>query len=100
MTHYSQYIFDILIFVRSNISQFARVNVAGKNIRSTGRLRTVPRRMALSSKNPRVIGPTYYEHLPCDLRNEPSDETFRRRLRNILLENPLYSVSEYMKLII
>jgi hypothetical protein len=98
MTHYSQYIFDILLFVRNNISQFVRIDFPGKQLRSTGRLRTVSRRMALSKKNPRVIGPTYYEHLPADLRNETSDETFGRKLRNLLLENPLYSANEYMEI--
>jgi hypothetical protein len=98
MTHYSNHLFEVLMFIRKNISQFARVNVTGKQLRSTGRLRTVPRRMALSRKNPRVIGPTYFEHLPTDLKNEPCDETFRRRLRNLLMKNPLYSVKEYMEL--
>jgi hypothetical protein len=99
LTHYSQHMFDLLLFVKKNISQFARVNVTGKQLRSTGRLRTVPRRMALSRKNPRVIGPTYFEHLPADLRNEPCDETFGRGLRNLLLDNPLYSINEFMDIV-
>lgn len=98
LTHYSVYIFQILMFVRNNISSFARVHVLGKELRHTGRLRTVPRRMALAGKNPRVIGPTYYERLPAKLKNVPSDETFKHQLRNLLLDNPLYSVSEYMDL--
>lgn len=96
MTHYSLYMFEVLMFVRTNIRTFKRVEVPGKQLRSTGRLRTVPRRMALSVKNPRVIGPTYYERLPAKLRTEPSDETFKRQLRIFLLEHPLYSVCEYM----
>jgi hypothetical protein len=98
MTHYSLYIFEVLMFVRNNLQMFKRVEVAGKVIRSTGRLRTVPRRMALSGKNPRVIGPTYYEHLPAKLRNDPSDEAFKRQLRIFLLENAFYSVNEFMNM--
>lgn len=95
MTHYSQYLFEILMFTRENLSSFGRVEVPGISLRRTGRLKTVPRRTALLEKNPRVIGPTFYEELPADLKNESSDETFRRRLKSLLLENPLYSVKEY-----
>jgi hypothetical protein len=98
MTHYSLYVFEIIMFVRNNLSDFNKVNAIGKTLRRTGRLRTVPRRMALARKNPRVIGPTYYERLPADLRLEKSDEAFRRRLKRLLLKNPLYSVKEYMDL--
>lgn len=96
MTHYSLYMYEVLMYVRKNLPMFKRVEVTGKKLRSTGRLRTVPRRMALSEKNPRVIGPTYYERLPTELRTEPSDETFERQLRIFLLKNPLYTVNEYM----
>jgi hypothetical protein len=95
MTHYSLYLFEVLMFVRSNFSSFTKVDVANKVIRSTGRLRTVPRRMALAGKNPRVIGPTFYERLPQELKNETSNEKFKSRLRNFLLENPLYSINEF-----
>lgn len=95
MTHYSTYLFEILMFVRRNLPMFRRVEVSGKTIRSTGRLRTVPRRMALARKNPRIIGPTYYERLPAEIRMETSDTIFKRRLRNFLLENPLYSICEF-----
>lgn len=95
MTHYSAYLFEILMFVKRNLPMFSRVEVSGKTIRSTGRLRTVSRRMALAEKNPRVIGPTYYERLPVQVRMETSVTIFKRRLRNFLLENPLYSISEF-----
>lgn len=95
MTHYSLYLFEVLMFVKKNWSTFTKVEVLNKMIRSTGRLATVPRRMALAEKNPRVIGPTFYERLPQALRKETCNEIFQNRLRNFLLENPLYSIDEY-----
>lgn len=98
MTHYSVYVYELLMFVRKHLSTFECVNVQGKTLRTTGRLRTVPRRMALSGKNPRVVGPTYYERLPAEIK-DLSEEAFGRRVKNLLMDNPLYSVSEFSDII-
>jgi hypothetical protein len=99
MTHYSQYLFEVIMYTKRHLPQFKRVEVTGKCLRSTGKLRTVPRRTALHAKNARVIGPTYYEHLPADIKSETCEVTFKRRLKNLLLEKSFYSVDEYIKII-
>lgn len=99
MSHYSQYLFEILMFTRRNLDSFERVCIPGRITRQTGRLKTVPRRLALLDKNPRVIGPAFYEELPTEIKNEISDEAFGRRLKHLLLNNPLYSVNEYRDII-
>lgn len=97
MTLYSLYLFEIITYVRRNLSEFGRrTGGPTRQLRNTGRLKSVPRRTTLAESNPRVIGPTYYEHLPTDLRNETNDETFDRRLKNFLLDNEFYSVDEFL----
>lgn len=78
------------------MSCFARRTGEERGLRGAGRLASVPRRTALAEKNPRVIGPTLYEHLPVYLRGEENDETFCSRLKNLLLENVFYSVKEFL----
>ncbi|KAI5643575.1 reverse transcriptase (RNA-dependent DNA polymerase) domain-containing protein [Phthorimaea operculella] len=81
MTHFSQYLFEVIMYVRQNLPNFERVSIPGRVTRRTGRLKTVPHRMVLAEKNPRIIGPTFYERLPSDLRVEPSDEKFGYKIK-------------------
>ncbi|KAI5631523.1 hypothetical protein NE865_15765 [Phthorimaea operculella] len=66
MTHYGQYIFDVINQVRRNLSEFKRVSAGSRTIRRTGRLAPVKHRIALARRNPRVIGPSLYDKLPMD----------------------------------
>ncbi|KAI5635039.1 reverse transcriptase (RNA-dependent DNA polymerase) domain-containing protein [Phthorimaea operculella] len=93
MTLHSLYLFETIKYIRQNLQNFSRRTGGGRNLRSVGKLCTVRRRTELATKNPRVIGPTYYEKLPTDIKNEQNDETFYRRLKNFLLENEYYSVA-------
>ncbi|KAI5638128.1 reverse transcriptase (RNA-dependent DNA polymerase) domain-containing protein [Phthorimaea operculella] len=96
LTLYSLYLYGMLVYVRRNLPSFSLRLCGGRALRNAGRLATVPRKTALATKNPRVIGPTFYEHLPTDLKQEPNDETFCRRVKNLLLDCELYSVDEFM----
>lgn len=96
MTIYSLYIFEVLKYVREHLVSFSRCSGGGKQLRSAGKLEPVQRRTKLATKNPRVIGPTFYEKLPAHLKNETNDETFYRLLRNFLLDNEYYTIDEFL----
>jgi hypothetical protein len=95
MTHYSLYVFEVIMFTRRNIHLFKRMNMPGRITRQTGRLLPVSRRLALLDRSPRVIGPSMYERLPANIKNEASNDTFEHRLKELLLSKSLYSVKEY-----
>ncbi|KAI5643573.1 reverse transcriptase (RNA-dependent DNA polymerase) domain-containing protein [Phthorimaea operculella] len=96
MTMTNLYLFELLSYVRRNIASFSRRSAGDRLLRNTGRLATVRRRTEIATKNPRVIGPTYYERLPANLKNEISDEIFYRQLKNLLLENEFYTIKEFL----
>lgn len=96
MTFYTLYIFEIIKYVRRNLSNFGRRTGGGRQLRSAGKLESVPRRTEFATKNPRVIGPTFYENLPSDIKNETNDETFYRLLKNFLLENEYYTINDFL----
>lgn len=72
------------------------MHIPGRVTRQTGQLKSVPRRLALLDKNPRVVGLTFYERLPANLKSKCCDETFRRQLKDLFLSNPFYSVKDYI----
>lgn len=96
LTVFSQYIYDVVLYVRQNVSLF-QVRGRNRELRNTGRLQLVPRRTALAEINPRIVGPSIYERLPASLREISDDKTFRRRLKDFLLESEFYSIDEFLK---
>lgn len=91
----SQYILDSLIYVMTNRQSY-RVHgeVHGHNTRHRNNLVPTHYRLARCQNGPNYWGIKFFNHLPVHLRELPAQK-FKAKVKQILIKNAFYSLSEF-----
>jgi hypothetical protein len=97
LTVYSVYIFQCIIYVKDNINSFPITNdVHNYNTRSRSNIFVDRCRLGKVLNCFPHTGIRFFNHLPLNVRSLPRPK-FVRILKSWLLENPMYSVSEFFE---
>lgn len=98
MTVHSLYIYKCLIYVKENMKNFTvRREFTGKhNLRPSSDIIIPTHRLSLTSKSPKVMPLKLYNNLPNFIKNTAALPIFQKKLKQYLLENPFYSVEQFM----
>lgn len=99
LTSVSQYILEILKYVFRHRLLYKIVVCDNKRSvrRKNGTFLEIPkRRLNMFSKLPFVIGPTFYNTLPEEIKTMTRENNFLDSVRRLLLDKTLYSFKEFM----
>lgn len=86
------YVYEVGIYVKSNISQFSTFN----SCRQKDKIYTGPFKTALLSKSIFGMAQKIYNKLPKNIARLDDLSEFKKRLYKFLVEKAYYSVGEYL----
>lgn len=93
----SLYIFNSVIFVKSNPEHFvqARDGCALYGLRTNHNISIPHHRLSLVANGPTVMGIKLFNKLPSNIKNLVKLTDFKAAVRNLLIRSSFYSVTEY-----
>jgi hypothetical protein len=94
----SIYIFETILFVKNNLNSFdvSRNSKLPYNIRQSTIIQIPHHNKTFFEKHTMYNGTKLMNKLPKELQEETNINLFRRKLKNILIKNTYYSISEFM----
>lgn len=92
LTVSSLYIYEVLMFVKTNIHLYNHV----ESQRRSDKLETIITRTAFAYKSVYAMAPKLYNKLPCHIRNSKNYNEFKSNLFKLLNDKVYYSVKEYL----
>ncbi|XP_054283326.1 uncharacterized protein LOC129000387 [Macrosteles quadrilineatus] len=96
-TVYNQYILACVVHIKTNLSNFElRGQLHSYNIRGAQKLNTQRYRLSLTRDSFPAVAVHMFNALPLHLR-ELEPKIFKERIKELLLQNPFYSVDEYFE---
>jgi hypothetical protein len=96
MTVYSLYIFQIVLYVKSNIEKFPTLNsFHGYSTRKGNQLACSKHSLEIYRKLPSQNGIKFFNHLPIEIKNINSINLFKKHLKKLLQNKPLYTIDEF-----
>lgn len=92
-------IYSVAVYVVTNYEKFSkRSDVVLYSMRFPSRLVSTSRILSKMAKAVGVMGPEVYNRLPCDIRNAPSVNVFKYKLKKWLIEKSFYSYKEFLEI--
>ena len=92
------YIYKLAVHVRDNLHQYMRCSdVHSHNTRSSNSLYVANSfGTVLAQRGPYYMGMLVYNKLPSSVKNSASLRSFKESLRKLLVQNPVYSIDEFL----
>lgn len=94
LTLFSVYIFHLLLYVKENPASFKTLAMGQYKTRNTHTLQFPPHRLSRTEQCPKYMAIKIFNHLPNEHKQLPTN-TFKSRLKNILIMKAYYSLEEY-----
>lgn len=96
LTVISVYIFNCVMYVKSNIENFTQTLEATQyNLRHGSHIRLPPHKLSLLSNSSYVMPARLFNNLPMRIKNIENINRFKKSLKSLLLEHSFYTVHEY-----
>lgn len=97
LTVVSIYILNCAVYIKTNINSFITTNDAQNRyaLRKGDHLRVPPHRLTLTTNSSVTVPIKIYNHLPSNLKELTHIESFKKRLKNALVQQSFYSLNEY-----
>lgn len=93
----SLYIYACILHVRSNMEEYQKCSdINFYNTRQVNDIYIPPSRLTKTLKGPRIMSAKLYNQLPNRIKQIINIHTFKREVKQMLLELALYTVDEFM----
>jgi hypothetical protein len=97
LTIYNQYILDCLLQLKINLNKVTiRSTIHSYNTRNKADIDIQKHRLVFCDKKPTVMGTKFLKALPKNIQSETSQLKFKTKVKYFLLQNPFYSLNEFL----
>uniref|UniRef100_A0A1B6M194 Reverse transcriptase domain-containing protein n=1 Tax=Graphocephala atropunctata TaxID=36148 RepID=A0A1B6M194_9HEMI len=96
LTIYSQYIFELILHIKNNLSDFPTLgSYHNYQTRNNKKICYVVHRLKFLEKKPSYAGVSFYNSLPIRILNIKDTSMFKKELKFFFKSKPLYSLQEF-----
>lgn len=96
LTVYGQYIYQLIIHIRSNLEQLPKLGTTHDyNTRNRQQPIFDKHRLEIFTKKPSYAGIRFYNHLPIEIKQIASLNSFKSKLKYYITEKSIYSFEEF-----
>lgn len=98
LTVYSQYIFELCLYIKKNINNFVKNgNYHKYNTRHKNDIAFDRHKLSMFERKPSYSGLKYFNILPNEIKVTEDFNKFKNKLKSMMLKKPLYTLEEFFE---
>jgi hypothetical protein len=97
-TVYDQYIYDCILYIKNNFNNLElRSEFHSYNTRNKNNINIQKHKLSFFTKKTTYMGTKFYNLLPIEIKDENDFFKFKKKLKTFLINEPHYSIKEFVE---